>query len=249
MPPLLRILVLAFILGVGALTSPQSVAAAPNAAIGSQEIAIPPLTARVTDLTGTLSAAQIQSLEQTLQTFEARKGSQIAVLIVPTTQPETIEQFSIRVADQWKLGRKGVDDGAILIVAKDDRTLRIEVGYGLEGALNDATSKRIVSEIIGPRFRDGDFAGGVRDGVDRMVQVIEGEPLPAPDANSASSRGVHFYLPVVVLFALFLGSYMRRSLRRIPSAFITGGALGLLVPTRSLGPDPARSKSGPRPLE
>jgi len=225
---LLRMFVLAFILGAGALASPQSVAAAPNVVTGSKEVAIPPLTARVTDLTGTLSADQIQGLEETLQAFEARKGSQIAVLIVPTTQPETIEQFGIRVADQWKLGRKGVDDGAILIVAKDDRTLRIEVGYGLEGVLNDATSKRIVSEIIIPRFRDGDFPGGIRDGVDRMIQVMEGEPLPEPGSNSDSRRDVHYYVPVV-LFALFLGSFIRRSLGRIPSAFVTGGALGLLA--------------------
>jgi uncharacterized protein len=226
---LLRILVLAVILGAGSLASPQSVAAAPDVATGSKEVAIPPLTARITDLTGTLSTAQIQSLEQTLLSFEARKGSQIAVLMVPTTQPETIEQFGIRVADQWKLGRKGVDDGAILIVAKDDRALRIEVGYGLEGVLNDATSKRIVSEIIVPRFRDGDFAGGIRDGVDRMIQVIEGEPLPATDSNSASSRDVHYYVPMVVLFALLLGSYIRRSLGRVPSALVTGGVLGLLA--------------------
>ena len=120
------------------------------------------------------------SLDATLQAFEARKGSQIAVLIVPTTSPESIEQFSIRVADAWKIGRKTIDDGAILVVAKDDRSLRIEVGYGLEGVLTDATAKRIIDEVIVPKFRTGDFAGGISDGVDRMLKVIDGEPLPAP---------------------------------------------------------------------
>ena len=106
------------------------------------EVALPPLTHRVTDLTGTLDVQQAQTLEARLAEFEARKGSQLALLIVPTTQPETIEQFGIRVVQVWKLGRKGVDDGALLLVAKDDRALRIEVGYGLEGVLNDATSAR-----------------------------------------------------------------------------------------------------------
>src|SRR3990172_11998317 len=96
------------------------------------EVAVPPLTARVTDLTGTLTPAQRDTLERELQAFESRKGSQIAVLIVPTTRPEAIEQYSLRVAETWKLGRKGVDDGVLLLVAKDDRELRIEVGYGLE---------------------------------------------------------------------------------------------------------------------
>src|SRR5512140_439195 len=135
------------------------------AGFAQAEVAVP-VPARVTDQTGTLTPDQVQGLERTLRAFEARKGSQIAVLIVPTTQPETIEQFGIRVADRWKLGRKGIDDAAILIVAKNDRTLRIEVGYGLEGALNDATSKRIISEVIVPRFTQGDLYGGIAAGVD-----------------------------------------------------------------------------------
>ena len=126
------------------------------------EVAVPTLAARVTDLTATLSAAEKQQLEASLAQFEAKKGAQIAVLIVPTTQPETIEQYGIRVAEAWKLGRKGVDDGALLLVAKEDRSLRIEVGYGLEGVLNDATAKRIVAEIIVPYFKRGDFHGGVQ---------------------------------------------------------------------------------------
>src|ERR1700761_8464589 len=150
------------------------------------DVAVPPLTGRVVDKTATLSSSDIASLDKTLRDFEARKGSQIAVLIVPTTQPESIEQYSIRVAEAWKIGRKKVDDGAILLVAKNDRHLRIEVGYGLEGALTDVTSRRIIDEVITPKFRDGDFAGGISAGVDRMMSVIDGEPLPVP------SRSVNF---------------------------------------------------------
>ena len=117
------------------------------------DVAVPALRARITDLTQTLSAEQAASLENKLAVFEQRKGSQIAVLLVPTTQPETIEQYSIRVAEAWKIGRKGLDDGALLVVAKDDRTVRIEVGYGLEGGLNDAVANRIIRNVIVPQRR------------------------------------------------------------------------------------------------
>src|SRR6201985_547173 len=139
------------------------------------DVAVPQLTGRVVDQTGTLSSNDIASLSQTLQDFEAKKGSQIAVLIVPTTAPETIEQYSIRVADAWKIGRKKVDDGAILLVAKNDHKLRIEVSYGLEGALTDVTARRIINEIITPKFRSGDFAGGISEGVNRIIGVADGE--------------------------------------------------------------------------
>ena len=121
------------------------------------QLAVPPLTARVTDQTGTLTREQQAGLERMLQEFEARKGTQIAVLMVASTKPEPIEQYALRVGEQWKIGRKKVDDGAILVVAKDDRALRIEIGYGLEGVLNDATASRIIREGIVPRFREGDF--------------------------------------------------------------------------------------------
>src|SRR3954468_967079 len=147
------------------------------------DIAVPPLSGRVVDQTGTLSSADIDSLTWRLEELETRKGSQLAVLIVPTTAPETIEQYSIRVAEAWKVGRKKIDDGAILVVAKNDRKLRIEVGYGLEGALNDVTAKRIIDEIITPKFRTGDFAGGISAGVDRIVRLIDGEKLPAPETR------------------------------------------------------------------
>src|ERR1700722_8935021 len=124
------------------------------------DVAVPPLTGRVVDQTGTLSSDTVASLTQKLKDFETRKGSQIAVLIVPTTAPESIEQYSIRVAEAWKVGRKKVDDGAILLIAKNDHKLRIEVGYGLEGALTDVTAQRIIDEVITPKFKSGDFSGG-----------------------------------------------------------------------------------------
>src|SRR5450432_4809759 len=151
------------------------------------DVAVPPLVGRVVDQTATLSGSDVASLDQTLKDFEARKGSQVAVLIVPTTEPETIEQYSLRVAEAWKIGRKKVDDGALLVVAKNDRKLRIEVGYGLEGALNDVTSKRIIDEFITPKFRSGDFAGGISAGIERIIAVIDGEPLPAPAPQGGTS--------------------------------------------------------------
>src|SRR5579862_9850377 len=151
----------------------------------SAQVAVPPLTGRVVDQTATLSASEMDALTQRLKDLEARKGSQVAVLIVPTTDPESIEQFSIRVAEAWKIGRKKVDDGALLVVAKNDRKIRIEVGYGLEGALTDVTARRIIDEIITPKFKSGDFAGGISAGVDRIIGVVDGEPLPAPEPQQS----------------------------------------------------------------
>jgi uncharacterized protein len=145
------------------------------------QIPLPKLEGRVTDLTGTLTAAQQSSLDEKLASFEARKGAQVAVLILPSTQPEDIAQFGVRLMESWKLGRKGVDDGAVLIVAKDDRALRIEVQYGLEGALTDAISNRIINDTIVPLLKQGDFYGGINAGVDQMLRVVDGEQLPAPD--------------------------------------------------------------------
>ena len=164
--------------------------AGPFAALA--DVAVPPFSGRVVDQTGTLSSGDIASLTQTLKNFEARKGSQIAVLIVPTTAPETIEQYSIRVAEAWKVGRKKIDDGALLVIAKNDHKLRIEVGYGLEGALTDVTAGRIIDEIITPKFRSGDFAGGISAGVDRIIGVVDGEPLPAPRRRKPAGRGFRF---------------------------------------------------------
>ncbi len=190
------------------------------------QIAVPPLTGHVTDQTATLSIGQKATLEQTLQAFEARKGSQLAVLILPTTAPETIEQYALRVAEQWKLGRKKVDDGAILVVVKNDRALRIEVGYGLEGALNDATSKRIISEIITPQFKQGDFNGGITAGVDQIIRVIDGEALPAARGQPAAGVvDIQQYAPVIFIVAMVLGGVLRSMLGRFPGALVTGGAV------------------------
>lgn len=198
--------------------------------IAGAQIPVPPLTGRVIDQTATLSAPQKADLEQTLQAFEARKGSQLAVLIVPTTAPETIEQYALRVVESWKLGRKKVDDGALLLVAKSDHALRIEVGYGLEGALNDATSKRIISEIIAPRFTQGDFPGGIAAGIDQIIRVIDGEPLPQPNQRSAGAMAdVQQYVPVIFILALVIGGVLRAVLGRFPGALVTGGAVAFVA--------------------
>ena len=191
--------------------------------------AVPALSARVIDQTGTLSSSQVASLDQVLSTFEKRKGSQLAVLIVPTTAPESIEQFGIRIADQWKLGRKKVDDGVILIIAKSDRTLRIEVGYGLEGALNDATSKRIIDDIIVPRFKQQDFYGGVMAGAQAIISVVDGEPLPSPAKNEQLTEDdLYQVVPVVFIAALILGGILRSILGRMNGALLTGGFIAMM---------------------
>jgi uncharacterized protein len=195
------------------------------------DVAVPQLTGRVVDRTGTLSSSDIAALSQKLSDFETRKGSQIAVLIVPTTDPETIEQFSIRVAEAWKIGRKKIDDGAILVVAKNDRHLRIEVGYGLEGALTDVTSRRIIDEVITPKFREGDFAGGISAGVDRMMRVIDGEPLPVPSrsVNFANLDDIGPAVPFVLFASLVVGGFLRALLGRLLGSVATGSAIGLLA--------------------
>src|SRR6202165_2779959 len=197
------------------------------------DVAVPPLSGRGVDQAGTLSAGDISSLTQRLEDFETRKGSQVAVLIVPTTAPETIEQYSIRVAEAWKIGRKKIDDGALLLVAKNDRKLRIEVGYGLEGALNDASAKRIIDEIITPRFRSGDFAGGVSAGVDRIIRVIDGEKLPAPvsaPSQQLSFPGISDVNPGFALFGtIFLAGILRTILGRLLGAAATGGVVGVMA--------------------
>lgn len=190
------------------------------------EVPIPPLNQRITDLSGTLDAQQIRTLDARLADFEAEKGVQFAVLIVPSTQPESIEQFGIRMADAWKLGRKGVDDGALLLIAKDDRTLRIEVGYGLEGSLTDATSHRIIDEIIVPYFRRGEFFQGIDAGLTAMMQVAGGEPLPAPAHGKPDYQSLIFMGFVI---AVALGGLLRAMLGRFPAAVLVGGVMGVLA--------------------
>jgi len=199
------------------------------AALVRADVAVPALTARVTDLTGTLSGETINRIEAKLANFEAKKGSQIAVLIVPSTAPEEIEQFGIRVEDAWKLGRKGVDDGAYLIVAKNDRRVRIEVGYGLEGALSDAVANRIVDETITPRFKQGDFDGGVEAGVDQMISVVNGEPLPEPDKKWEHRGGLVNFLPIFLGVVFVASGVLRAVFGRLFGSVATGGLAGFLA--------------------
>lgn len=192
---------------------------------------VPPLSARVIDQTGTLDAAQMQSLTDSLKAFQQSKGSQIAVLIVPTTGDETIEQYSIRVAEQWQLGRKGVDDGALVLVAKNDHNARIEVGRGLEGVIPDAISNRIIDEDMVPKFREDDYAGGLQATVSRIVGLVNGEPLPPPKPQRSYSDGPGggdsaFGIAFVVFFiarALFSG------LAALFRGVLTGGAVAVVM--------------------
>ncbi len=194
------------------------------------EVVVPPYRQHVTDLTGTLDAQQVRQLEVRLAKFEQEKGAQLAVLIVTTTEPETIEQYGIRVAEAWKLGRKGVDDGAILLWAKDDRTVRIEVGYGLEGALPDAIANRIIDEIIAPYFKRGEFYAGIDAGLSAMMQVVNGEPLPPPKQFGGTGKyDIESLLFVAFGLVVVVGGILRALLGRLPAAVLTGGGLGFLA--------------------
>ncbi|MFO1302539.1 MAG: TPM domain-containing protein [Burkholderiales bacterium] len=188
---------------------------------------IPSLTGRVVDESGTLSAADAQAISAKLAAWEQKTGNQLAVLVVPSTQPEPIEAYTIRVAEAWKIGRKGQDNGAILVVAKNDRKLRIEVGYGLEGSLTDVTSKRIIAETIAPQFRENKFAQGIDAGVTQMMDVVDkGEPLaarPPPKAQGQKPRG--FSLDMLLLLVLVVVPVMGSILRRIFGRFL-GSAVG-----------------------
>jgi uncharacterized protein len=190
------------------------------------EIPVPSLTARVIDLTGTLSGGAVTRIETKLANLDAKKGSQIAVLIVPTTQPEEIETYGIRVEDAWKLGRKGVDDGAYLIVAKNDRRVRIEVGYGLEGALPDAVANRIITETITPHFKLGDYDGGIEAGVDQMISVVNGEPLPVPDRKWERHTGLGNLLPLLLVVVFVASGVLRAIFGRLFGSLATGGLTG-----------------------
>ena len=193
------------------------------------QIAVPKFEARVADLTGTLTAAQQSALEEKLASLERRKGAQIAVLIVPTTEPEDIAQFGIRVAESWKVGRAAPDDGAILIVAKNDRAMRIEVGRGLEGALTDVTSSRIINDTIAPLFKQGDFNGGVNAGLDQMIRVIDGEPLPAPDQSWKRDQNQGLPWPLLIFGGLMAMTFLRPLIGRAPAAGVVGLGGGGLV--------------------
>ncbi|MCY7354696.1 MAG: TPM domain-containing protein [Lysobacter sp.] len=195
----------------------------------AQQAEIPPLTSPVIDTTGTLTTAQKQQIEQQALALQQRKGSQLQVLMVPSTQPETIEQYTVRAFEQWKLGRKGVDDGVLLVVAKDDRRVRIEPGYGLEGAIPDISAGRIIQEYLAPKFRADDYGGGIIDATAALVKLIDGETLPEPMADNRgkeTSGGSWLF----ALFAAFIvANVVRAMFSRAPSpmrGLFTGGAAG-----------------------
>lgn len=193
----------------------------------AQQVAVPALAARVTDLTNTLNSEQRAALESHLAQFEQQEGSQIAILLVPTTQPEAIEQYSIRVVDEWKLGRKGVDDGILILVAKNDREMRIEVGYGLEGVIPDAIANRIIDETMVPYFRQGDFYGGLNAAVDQLAGLVAGEPLPEPQARSPTPwEGM---LPAILFGGLIVGAILRSIFGNFLGGAMNGGLIGLAI--------------------
>ena len=189
---------------------------------------VPPLTARVVDTTDTLSADAVAALEQKLAAFEERKGGQIAVLLVRTTAPESIESYTLRVAEQWGIGRGGVDDGVVLVVALDDRRMRFEVGYGLEGAVPDALARRIIAETIAPRFYENDYAGGLNAGLDALIGLIDGEPLPVPVAREPAFEPFTS-LPIIVVLAVVVAPLFRRLFGSLFGAAAVGAGAGFFV--------------------
>ncbi len=209
-------------------------------------VPVPKLSAHVTDLTGTLTAPEREAIDAKLRAFEAARGSQVAILLVPTLGSETIEEFAGRVTDEWKLGRKGVDDGVLFVIAKQERKLRIQTGRGVQGTLTDALSKRIVSDIVSPRFRGGDFAGGIEAGADAIMKAIEGEELPLPSQPSQPSHGKVDSISShsnLLIFGLFLIPVIGMVLRGIGGRFfgavatsgIAGMAAWLIVGSLAVG--------------
>lgn len=201
--------------------------------VAAAEVAVPPLDSPVVDTTGTLSAETRETLVQQALALESRKGSQLQVLVVPTTGDETIEQYAQRVFDTWKLGRKGVDDGVLLLVAKDDRTVRIQTGYGLEGAIPDITARRVIDEYLVPRFREGNFDGGVRDATGALVMLIDGEPLPEPMSTSHSGgEDDGAWIMGLFLLAVVTHAFMRKvspMVRGLLFGVTLGSVVGLVT--------------------
>jgi uncharacterized protein len=203
------------------------------AALRAQDLQpVPELKARVTDTSGTLSASQRQALEQQLATFEREAGTQMVVLVVPTTQPEDIAAYAFRVADTWKIGRKGVGDGLLILVAMQDRRFRIEVARDLEGAIPDLAASRVIDNALRPAFRRGDYAGGLSAAIDQLAALVRGEALPAPDPKARKRKGgigleelaMFFFIGVPVIGAVFTGVLGRKL-----GSVATGGAAGVIA--------------------
>jgi uncharacterized protein len=200
--------------------------------------AVPALTSRVVDTTGTLDAAARQSLEAKLEALEQRKGSQVVVLIVPTTQPEDIASYANRVANEWKIGRKNVGDGVLVIIAKTDRKLRIEVAKTLEGALPDLATKQIIDEALAPGLKAGDYAGGLSAAIDQITLRIDGEALPAPKQGNANKGGLNMLgegfqwmdIAIFMLFAIPIGGAVAKAFfGNKLGALVTGAAVSWLA--------------------
>jgi uncharacterized protein len=198
---------------------------------GADLAAVPQLQTPVTDQTGTLSADERNQLDQRLRAFEAEKGTQIAVLIVSSTQPESIEQYSMRVVEASKLGRRKIDDGILLLVAREDRAARIEVGYGLEGAVPDVMANRIIQQVIVPHFRVNDYYGGIDEAVTRLIALVQGEPLPEPERKPAmpSGQGFGSVLPVLLMLVFVGGAILRGIFGSFGGAAVTGGIAGVIA--------------------
>lgn len=201
----------------------------PGTALAQQ--AVPALNAHVVDTAGTLSAAQREALEARLTTFEHARGAQVVVLLVSSTQPEDIASYANRVANTWKIGRKDIGDGLLLIVAVQDRKLRIEVAKTLEGAIPDLAAKRIIDEAITPSFKQGDYAGGIDAGLTRIMALISGETLSAPSSNEQPSGdfdwmqlGIFMFIAVPVI-----GAVTRGILGNRVGAVATGGIAGVIA--------------------
>jgi uncharacterized protein len=195
---------------------------------------VPALTGHVVDMTGTLDAVQRQGLEDKLARLEQDKGTQMVVLMVATTQPEDIFSYANRVANTWKIGRKDVGDGILVVVAKDDRKVRIEVAKTLEGAVPDLAAKRVIDDAIVPRFRQDDFAGGLQAAVDQLVARVNGEPLPAPQQRRQAGGGAEgfnwFDMAIFLFFAVpIAGSVLRGIFGRPLGSMLTGGGVGALA--------------------
>lgn len=215
-----------FLLGTAAVAQAQST---PSLQV------IPPLMARVVDTTGTLNAGQRQALINKLEAFEKTKGTQIVVLMVPTTQPEDIVSYTQRVGDLWKIGRKDVGDGLLVVVAKNDRQVRVATAKALEGAVPDLAAQQVINRAMTPRFKDGDFAGGLNTGVDQLMALVSGEKLPEPKRSAgpgwSNERPFQWGdLAVLLVFAVPIGArWLASLLGRKAGAVLTGGLMGLLV--------------------
>ncbi len=198
----------------------------------AQQAVIPAFDSPVVDTTATLDVATKAQLAQQALDLQQRKGSQLQVLMVPTTSPESIEAYAVRAFEQFKLGRKGVDDGVLLVVAKDDHRARIEVGYGLEGAIPDITAGRVIQEYMVPKFRHDDYAGGIIDATAQLVKLADGEPLPAPQSVQASDAGGSDNI-LFAIFAAFIAAQLARAFfSRLPAglrALFGAGASGAIA--------------------